>query len=86
MPTTVTPKIVGSNPIGVATVYNFVTLGLYPVQVSFHARSQHKIPRALWPALVAQRGTTTLRAQAEQHGVSHEAIRRTLQHAEAANQ
>jgi hypothetical protein len=44
-----------------------------------------KIPRSVWPEVVAQSKTTTLRALADKHGVSREAIRRTLKHAEAMN-
>jgi hypothetical protein len=43
------------------------------------------LPRSLWPGIVAQSETLSLRALAHRHGVSHEAIRRTLKHVEALN-
>ncbi len=41
-----------------------------------------KLPRSVWPEVVAQSKTASLRAVADKHGVSQEAIGRTLKHAE----
>jgi DNA-binding phage protein len=55
-----------------------LTLGLYPVIGAVPQKTNHKIPSHLWPEVVQRRQTESLRAIAQDYGVSHEAVRRTL--------
>ena len=57
------------------------SLGLYPVHKAVAASLPDKIPSSLWPELVEESKTKTLRELAGQYGVSHEAVRRTLREA-----
>jgi len=55
-----------------------LTLGLYPVFVSFPLQTNHKLSPSLWPELAERHRTESLRQLAKEYGVSREAIRRTL--------
>ena len=57
---------------------HFRLLGLYPVHEAVAAKLPHKIPSSLWPELVEESRTRTLRELADAHGVSYEAVRKTL--------
>jgi site-specific DNA recombinase len=53
--------------------------GLYPVYVSSIIQWRGKIQPAQWPTLIEKSKTISLRKVAKEYGVSHEAVRRTLQ-------
>jgi Zn-dependent peptidase ImmA (M78 family) len=53
-------------------------LGLFPVVSEIPENCTSKIPEHLWPEIIEQRKTKSLRQLAKDYGVSHEAVRRTL--------
>jgi len=55
-----------------------LTLGLYPVIAAVPQKTTHKIPSHLWPEVVQRSQTESLRAIAQDYGVSHEAVRRAI--------
>jgi hypothetical protein len=55
-----------------------LTLGLYPVIAAVPQKTNHKIPSHLWPEVVQRSQSESLRAIAQDYGVSHEAVRRAL--------
>jgi hypothetical protein len=74
----VTPKIAEGYPIGVAYSNFLLTPGLYPVIAAVPQKANHKIPSHFWPEVVQRSQTESLRAIAQDYGVSHESVRRTL--------
>jgi hypothetical protein len=60
----------------------YLQLGLFPVttpiQILFVPQWKGKLPASIMTQLIEQRKNKSLRALAREHGVSHEAIRRTL--------
>jgi hypothetical protein len=70
-------------PLGVANSSFLLTSGLYPVVVRIPSRVHHRIPLKHWPELVEQYASSSIRSVARQYGVSHEAVRRTLEIARA---
>jgi len=54
------------------------SLGLYPIDEAVAPKLPHKIAQSEWPQLVEASKSKTLRELADDFGVSHEAVRRTL--------
>ena len=52
----------------------------FPVDAPIATITLHKIPQEIWPGIVELSKTHSYRQLAEKYSVSHEAIRRTLQH------
>ncbi len=59
-----------------------IRIGLYPVRIAPRINSRHKVPLSLWVQLAEQYRIRSLRQLAEEYGVSHESIRRTILNAE----
>ena len=69
----------GPTPPGVAHSNFLLTLGLYPVFVVIPSESHYKLAPSLWSGLIEQHKVKSLRTLAREYGVSHEAVRRTLE-------
>ena len=80
----VTGNTAEATPMGFdsANANSIFKSGLYPVLVLESAQpgKDFRIPYDEWPQLLELSKTKSLRTIAEKYGVSHEAIRRTLQH------
>lgn len=63
-----------------------MTLGLYPVLITLPQKANHKLPPSIWPELLDERQSKSLRQLAAQYDVSHEAVRQTLLAAQKHNQ
>jgi hypothetical protein len=57
---------------------HYTAVGLVPVVSEVLAASRLKIPVSAWPDIAERHKTASLRAIAQDYGVSHEAVRRTL--------
>ncbi len=63
---------------GSGSYLQYLDQGLFPVVSQIPINGSLKVPEHLWPELVEQHKTKSLRQLAKQYGVSHEAVRRTL--------
>ena len=51
---------------------------IFPVNAPLPPKGNHKLPPSIWPEIMEQHKTKSLRQLAKEFGASHEAVRRTL--------
>lgn len=68
------------DPDGGRTLKQYLQLGLFPVDapVDLTTNWSGSLPAGLWPKIMEQARTSSLRSLAQHYGVSYESIRRTL--------
>ncbi len=74
-------QIPPSDPEGIWVAKQYLSIGLFPINAPTYlvVGWNGKLPSSLWPELVEQHKTGSLRALAKEYGVSQETIRRTLE-------
>ena len=73
--------VLEKRPRGDSNPYlQYVEIGLFPVYTPaiLVVRPKGKLPSALWPDLTERHKNESLRQLANEYGVSHDAVRRTI--------